>query len=60
MEFSIKLARWVLDDLDFHLKNILKRLILPEKHFSANLFFPIMTPPNPPHNSPSGLSGWVS
>ena len=36
----------------------LKHFILPEEHFKANLFFPIMTPPNLPHQSPSGLSGW--
>ena len=38
---------------------VLKHFILPVEHFKANLFFPIMTPPNPPHHSPSGLSGWV-
>ena len=37
---------------------VLKRFILPENHFKANLFFPIMTPPNPSHHSPSGLSEW--
>ena len=37
---------------------ILKRFILPVEHFETNLFFPIMTPPNPPHHSPLGLSGW--
>ena len=64
MEFSIKLAGWVLDALIFHKKNnkktnmVLKHFILPEEHFKANLFFPIMTPPNPPHHSPSRLSGW--
>ena len=37
---------------------VLKHFILPEKHFKAKLIFPIMTPPNPPHHSTSGLSGW--
>ena len=36
---------------------VLKLFILSEIHFKANLFFPIMTPPNPPDHSPSGLSG---
>ena len=62
MEFSIKLAGWVLDapfSIKKNKKNmVLKHFILPEEHFKANLFFPIMTPPNPPHQSPSGLSGW--
>ena len=31
----------------------LKQFILPEKYFKANLFFPIITPPNLPHHSPS-------
>ena len=58
MEFSIKLTGWVLDDPVFHWKKIfmvLNLFILPEMHFKANLFFPIMTPPpNPPHHSPRG------
>ena len=29
---------------------VLKHFILPEEHFKANMFFPIMTPPNPPKN----------
>ena len=48
----------VLDDPVFHLekKMVLKHYILPEMHFKA-IFFPIMTPPNPPHHSASRLSG---
>ena len=30
---------------------VLEHFILPVDHFKANLFFPIMTPPNPPHHS---------
>ena len=33
---------------------VLRPIILPEKHLKANLFFPIMIPPNPPNHSPSG------
>ena len=46
---------------DFPLKKynmVLKHFILPVEHFKANLFFPIMTPPNPPNHSPSVVSGW--
>ena len=63
MEFSIK-AGWVGPRCPgFPLKKkknnmVLKHFILPVDHFKANLFFPIMTPPNPPHHSPSGLSEW--
>ena len=61
MEFSMKLAGWVLDDPVIQLKKYiygLKTLFLPEMHFKANLFFSIMTPSNPPHHSASRLSGW--
>ena len=54
MEFFIKLAGWVLNAPVFHLKKtnmVLKHFILPVEHFKANLFFPIVTPPNPPHHS---------
>ena len=48
MEFSIMLAGWVLADPVLHLEKyiymVLKHFILPEMHFKANLFFPIMTP----------------
>ena len=36
---------------------VLKHFILPKMNFKANLFFPILTPPNPPHHSASRLSG---
>ena len=64
VEFSIKLAGWVLDDPVFHFikKRIcmaLKHFILPEMHFKANLFFSYYDPPpNPPHHSASKLSAW--
>ena len=40
-----------------------KHFILPEKHFKANLFPPIMAPPPPPPNPPHGDTKrvlWVS
>ena len=50
MEFSIKLAGWVLYAPGFHSKNkqtkmVLKHFILPVEHFKANLFFPHYDPP---------------
>ena len=62
MEFSVKLAGWVLDDPIFHLKKKKKKevliwFILPEKHLKANLFFPNLAPLNQPHHSPSRLLG---
>ena len=41
-----------------NIKVVLKHFILPQMHFKANLSSSIMTPPNPPHQSVSGLSGW--
>ena len=46
MEFAIKLAGWVLDDLVFHKKMGIKHFILPEMHF------------NSPHHSLLELSVW--
>ena len=37
---------------------VLQHFILPEMQFKANLFFSIMAPPNTPHHSASGPSGW--
>ena len=50
----VKLAGWVLDDLVFHKKRdmVLKHFILPEMHFKACLFFPIMTPLTHPTTHP--------
>ena len=48
MDFSIKLAGWVLDNPVFHWekKNMVsKHFILPEMHFKANLFFSYYDPP---------------
>ena len=49
MEFSIKLAGWVLNALVFHEKKktnmVLKHFILREEHFKANLFFSHYDPP---------------
>ena len=49
MEFSIKLAGWVLDAPVFHSKKnnnmVLKHFILPVEHFKANFFFPHYDPP---------------
>ena len=36
---------------------VLKHFILPEKHFKANLFFPIMTPLTNPTNQPRVYQG---
>ena len=50
MEFSIKLAGWVLDAPVSHWEQkknnmVLKHFILPVEHFKANLFFSHYDPP---------------
>ena len=62
MEFSIKLAGWVLDNPVFHPKKkmVSKHFIFPKMHFKANLFFPIMTPFTYPTTQPRDYQGGES
>ena len=63
MEFLVKLAGCVLDDPVFHLKKkkmVLKHFILPEMHFKANFFFPIMTSLTHPTTQPRVYHGGES